>query len=161
MLFLRLRIEIEANNKPSLLINDALCVLVVRFGSVWFGRLAYQVAYDGDRKSCDGGIWTRGGAGRTKQEEACGSARSRAMQSANLTLLFLLLLFFFYILWFFWWTWSDHSMTLDVGDKTSDKSDSWRGWRGEGRVAMIPARYWDRPRPLISLRQVQNVRRNC
>lgn len=35
------------------------------------------------------------------------------------------------------------------------------GGGGEGRVAMIPARHWDRPRPLISLRQVQNVRRNC
>lgn len=49
-------------------------------------------------------------------------------------------------------------MTLDVGDKTSQVRQL---KRVEGRVAMIPARHWDRPRPLISLRQVQNVRRNC
>lgn len=96
MLFLRLRIEIEANNKPSRL-STTLCVYrsSVRFGLVRSARLSGRITMAIVNR-VTGGFGQ--GVGRTKQEEACGSARSRAMQSANLTLLFLLLLFFFYIL---------------------------------------------------------------
>lgn len=78
-------------------LSTTLCVYrsSVRFGLVRSARLSGRITMAIVNR-VTGGFGQ--GVGRTKQEEACGSARSRAMQSANLTLLFLLLLFFFYIL---------------------------------------------------------------
>lgn len=161
VLFLRLRIEIEANNKPSRL-STTLCVYrsSVRFGLVRSARLSGRITMAIVNR-VTGGFGQGAGRGGQSRKRRVGRPDHEQCSPPIWRYCSCCCCSFFTFFDFFdglgvitpW-----HSMWVirQVTGQTAEE-----GGGGRGGLQWSLARHWDRPRPLISLRQVQNVRRNC